>query len=65
MTDKMYDNLQEKYKISVFQILKICKAFSNFDSNSTIQKKIEWDMDLFGKKVIERFSLISPTGHPN
>ena len=52
MTDKMYDNLQEKYKISVFQILKICKAFSNFDSNSTIQKKIQWDMHLFGKKVI-------------
>ena len=31
MTEKMYDNLQEKYISSVFQILKICKAFSNFD----------------------------------
>ena len=29
MTEKMYDNFQEKYISSVFQILKICKAFSN------------------------------------
>ena len=29
----MYDNLQEKYKNSVFEILKICKVFSNFDFN--------------------------------
>ena len=29
----MYDNLQEKYENSVFQILKICKVFSNFDFN--------------------------------
>ena len=35
----MYDNLQEKYKITVFQILKICKPFKNFDFNSTIRKK--------------------------
>ena len=33
---KMYDIMQEKYKTSVFQI---CKAFSNFDFNSTIRKK--------------------------
>ena len=39
MTEKMYDNLLEKYKNSVFQILKICKAFSNFNFNSTIRKK--------------------------
>ena len=39
MTEKIYDSLQEKYKSSVFQILKICKAFSNFDFNSTIRKK--------------------------
>ena len=40
MTQKMYDNLLEKYKNSAFfQILKICKAFSNFDFNSTIRKK--------------------------
>ena len=39
MTKKMYDNLQEKYKNSVFQILKICKAFSNFDFNLTIREK--------------------------
>ena len=39
MTEKMYKNLQEKYKKSVFQILKICKAFSNCDYNSKIRKK--------------------------
>ena len=39
MTEKMYDNFQEKYISSVFQILKIYKAFSNFDFNSTIRKK--------------------------
>ena len=33
MTEEMYDNLQDKYKISVFEILKICKAFNNFDFN--------------------------------
>ena len=38
----MYDNFHEKYKNSVFQILKICKAFNNFDFNSTIKKKIHW-----------------------
>ena len=42
MTEKMYYNLREKCKISVFQILKICRAFSNFDFNSTIRKKIHW-----------------------
>ena len=61
----MYDNLQEKYKNSVFQILKICKAFSNFDFNSTIRKKIHRVVQLFGNKVIERFSLTSQTEHPN
>ena len=25
MNEKMYDNLQEKYKNSIFQILKVCK----------------------------------------
>ena len=54
MTEKMYDNLQEKYKYSVFQILKIRKAFSNFDFNSTIKEKIHWVVQLFGNKVIER-----------
>ena len=38
MTEKMYHDLQEKYKNSVFQILKICKAFSNFDFKSTVGK---------------------------
>ena len=61
----MYDNLQQKYKNSVFQILKICKVFSNFDFNSTIRKKIHWVVQLFGNKVIEIFSLTSQTEHPN
>ena len=42
MTEKMYYNLLEKYKNKYFQILKICEAFSNFDFNSTIRKKIHW-----------------------
>ena len=57
----MYDNLQEKFKNSVFQILKIC----NFDFNSTIRKKIHWLVQLFGNRVIERFSLTSQTEHLN
>ena len=65
MSEKMYDNLQEKYKNSVFQILKICKAFSNFDFNSTIRKKIHWVGQLIGNKVMERFSLTSHTECPN
>ena len=65
MTEKMYNNLQEKYKKSVFQILKICKSFSNCDFNSTIGKKIHWVVQLFGNKIIERFQLTSQTEHPN
>ena len=65
MTEKMYDNLQEKYENSVFQILKIHKAFSNFDFNSTIRKKAHWVAQSFGNKVIERFLLTSQTEHPN
>ena len=65
MTKKMCDNLQEKYKKSVFQILKICKAFSNFDFSSTIMKKILWVVQLYRNKVIQRFSLNSQTEHPN
>ena len=42
MTEKMYDNLPEKYKNSVFQILKACSAFRNLDFNSTIRKKYTW-----------------------
>ena len=38
MTEEIVDNLQEKYKNSVFQILKTCKALSNFDFNLTIRK---------------------------
>ena len=65
MIKKTYNNLQEKYKNSVFQILKICKAFINFDFNSTIRKKIHWVVQLFENKVIERYSLTSQTEHPN
>ena len=65
MTEKMYDNLQEKYKNSLFQILKICKALSNFDFNSTIREKIHWTVQLLGNKVIDRFLLNSQTEHPN
>ena len=39
MAEKIYDNLQEKHKNSVLQILKICKVFSNFDFNLTVRKK--------------------------
>ena len=61
----MYDNLQEKYKTSVFQILKTGKAFNNFDFNSAIRKEIHWVVQLLGNKVIERLSLTSHTEHPN
>ena len=44
----MYNNLQNKYKNSVFQILKICELFSKFDFNSTIRKKVHWVVQLFG-----------------
>ena len=65
MTEKMYDNWQEKYKNSVFQILEIYKVLiSNFDFNSTIREKIHWVVQLFGNKVIEKFSLTSQTEHP-
>ena len=52
-------------KNSVFKILKIGKAFSNFDLNSTIRKTVHWVVQLFVNKVIERFSLTSQTEHPN
>ena len=65
MTEEMYNNLQEKYKKSVFQILKVCKAFSNFDFKPAIRKIIHWVVQLFGNKIMERFSLTSQTEHPN
>ena len=65
MAEKMFDNLQEKYKNSVFQVLKIFKAFSNSNFNSTIRKKIHWVVQLFGNKVIERILLTSRNEHPN
>ena len=40
MTKKMYDKVVEKHKNNVFQTLKIGKAFSQFDFNSAIRKKI-------------------------
>ena len=57
----MYDNLQEKYKNSVFQILKICKMFSK----KKFKKKIHWVVQLFRNKVRERFLLTSQTELPN
>ena len=65
MTEKMFDKSPEKYKNIAFQILKICKTLSNFDFNSIIRRKIYWVVKLFGNTVIERFSLISQTEHPN
>ena len=53
----MYYNLREKYKV--------CKAFINFDFNSTIRKKMHWVVQLFGNEVIERISLTSRNEHPN
>ena len=40
MAKKMYDKVVEKHKNNVFQTLKIGKAFSQFDFNSAIRKKI-------------------------
>ena len=65
MAEKMFDHLQEKYKNSVFQVLKIFKAFSNSNFNSTIRKKIHWVVQLLGNKVIERISLTSLSEQPN
>ena len=49
----------------MFQILKIWKLFSSFDFNLTITKKLHCIVQLFGNKVIERFSLTSQTEHPD
>ena len=43
MTEKLYDNLQEKYKIHISDYknmqIKNFWAFSNFSFNSTVRKK--------------------------
>ena len=39
MIEKMYENLQKKYKNSIFQILKIYKPFRICDFSSTIREK--------------------------
>ena len=49
---KNVSQVAEEHKNSVFQILKIGKAFSHFDFNSTIGKKINFVVQLFGNKVI-------------
>ena len=41
------------------------QVFNNFDFNSTIRKKIQGVVQLFGNKFTERFSLTSQTEHPN
>ena len=58
----MHENLQEKYISSVFQLLKMCKTFRNFDFN---YEKIHWVLQLPGNKVIEKFSTTSHAEHPN
>ena len=65
MSEKMYGKLLEKHKNSVFHISKIGKAFSHFDFNSTIRKKIHLVVQLFGNKVIKSFPLTSHTEHLN
>ena len=49
MTKKMHGKLLEKHKNSVFQILKIGKAFSHFDFNSRIRKKNTLDFAIIWK----------------
>ena len=61
----MYEKLLEKHKNSVFQTVKIGKAFIHFDFNSTIRKKIHLVVQLFGNKVIKSFPLTSHTEHLN
>ena len=63
---------KEKYKSSVSQVLKICKAFSNFDFNSTIRKKytgfcncLEIERFIRFRKVIESFSLTGQAEDPS
>ena len=65
MTKKMYGKLLEKHKNSVFKILKIGKASSDFDFNLTIRKKIHLVVQLSGNKVIERFLLTGHIDHSN
>ena len=65
MSEKIYGKLLEKHKNSVFHISKIGKAFSHFDFNSTIRKKIHLVVQLFGNKVIKSFPLTSHTEHLN
>ena len=62
MTEKMYDKLLDKH---VFQISKTGKAFSHFDFDRTIWKKMHLVVHLFGNKITERFPLTSHTDHPN
>ena len=65
MTDKMSDNLREKYKISVFQILHLCKVFNNFGFSLTIRGKMHWVVQVLGNKVIERFLFSNHTEYLN
>ena len=66
----MYDNLQEKYKNSVSQILKIRKIktlerLAILILLRQLGKKYIGLCNSFGNKVIERFSFTSHTEHPN
>ena len=64
MTEKMDDNLQEKYENSLFQILKYAKRLAILILIWQLGKK-HLVVQLFANKVVERFSLTSHTGHPN
>ena len=61
----MYDNLHEKYKNSVSQILKICKIRTLECLAILISIRQLGKKNSFRNKVIERFSLNNPTEHPN
>ena len=62
----MYDNLQEDYKNSIFQILKICKIrtlerLAIVTLFGQLEKEYTGLCNCFGNNVIERFSLTTQT----
>ena len=59
LTEKMYENLQEKYKNNLFQILKICKIIALERLAILILiRQLEnkhWVVQFFGNKVKQVF----------
>ena len=59
LTEKMYENLQEKYKNNLFQILKICKIIALERLAILILiRQLEnkhWVVQFFGNKVKKVF----------